>query len=122
MPNDNPGLREEVEQLVNYYGILHKGNRSAILTQEGTTVDKKLPSERLVDDVISLIRLERDQAVREVVIEMVHLSDQIELDDAVPSTEEWKAFKHFRNTMRDRYGITADMVRYRAQSQRLEGK
>jgi hypothetical protein len=35
--------------------------------------------------------------------EIIKLSDKIELEGESTTFEEWKAFKHFRNTLRDKY-------------------
>ena len=48
----------------------------------------------LIQTILSVI----DDTVREI----VDLSDKIELEDD-NGLEEWKAFKRFRNTLRDRY-------------------
>lgn len=43
-----------------------------------------------------------DEQKEEVIKEMIKLSDKIEAERETPDIQEWKAFKHFRNTMRDR--------------------
>ena len=49
----------------------------------------------VTDELIELIN-------KELVNEVIKLSDKIELEHDT-SLEEWKAFKHFRNTLRDKY-------------------
>jgi len=39
---------------------------------------------------------------KELLDEMIKLSDDIESKYETPDIEEWKAFKHFRNKMRDK--------------------
>lgn len=44
-----------------------------------------------------------DARIREQLIdEVIELSDKIEIEDHT-TLEEWKAFKRFRNTLRERY-------------------
>ncbi len=46
------------------------------------------------------IKIDKQNAIKEC----IDLSDKIELEGET-SMEEWKAFKHFRNTLRDKYEI-----------------
>ena len=64
-----------------------------------TRDQRGLPFPNTVDELLKVIK-EAIQATREETInEMVDLSDKLET--GYTTLEEWKAFKHFRNTMRD---------------------
>jgi len=69
-------------------------------------VDEKFPREAIWarDELKSFLRGELTTFEKEIrkktVKEVVELSDRIELGQGT-TFEEWKAFKHFRNTMRD---------------------
>jgi len=52
---------------------------------------------KAVKQILDLINLAQEE-LRE---EMIKLSDDIESKYGTPDIEEWKAFKHFRNKMRD---------------------
>jgi len=43
------------------------------------------------------------QKINELVDEIIKLSDNIEAKYDTPEMEEWKAFKRFRNTLRDNF-------------------
>ena len=51
--------------------------------------------------VIEFVNSEISLAQKELREEMIKLSDDIESKYGTPDIEEWKAFKHFRNKMRD---------------------
>lgn len=42
------------------------------------------------------------QQKQDIIEEMIKLSDTIESQYETPDINEWRAFKHFRNTMRDK--------------------
>lgn len=42
------------------------------------------------------------QQLEDIINEMIKLSDKIESEVGTPDIKEWKAFKHFRNDMRDK--------------------
>jgi hypothetical protein len=44
----------------------------------------------------------KDQEVKKVVSEIISLSDRIECENE-SVFDEWRAFKQFRNTLRDKY-------------------
>lgn len=50
-----------------------------------------------------LILQVREQARREVAKEICKIIDYLELDNHGSSLEEWKEYKHIRNTIRDKY-------------------
>jgi hypothetical protein len=49
-----------------------------------------------------IIKQYAEDVRKQTVEEMVELSDKIEMSQPDGGTEQWKAFKHFRNKMRDR--------------------
>ena len=42
-----------------------------------------------------------NDCTNEILSQIIQLSDDIESEDGTPDIKEWKAFKHFRNTLRD---------------------
>lgn len=62
--------------------------------------------EQIHDFVVEQKKKATQQAKREVVEEMIELSNKIEMSEPDGGTKQWMAFKHFRNTMRDRLLIT----------------
>ena len=52
-----------------------------------------------IKDIKSFYR----QKINELVDEIIKLSDNIEAKYDTPEMEEWKAFKRFRNTLRDNF-------------------
>ena len=61
---------------------------------------------RYVWDIKAFIK----QEIKRVIGEVIKLSDDIEMGSDT-SLEEWKAFKHLRNTLRDKYEIKAQQRR-----------
>lgn len=54
------------------------------------------------EDVEKWLRQALEQIRKETIEECIELSDKIELLEPDGGTEQWRAFKAFRNTMRDR--------------------
>lgn len=73
----------------------------------GHSYDKSLYTNRnQTEDIKSFIRTLLAEREKEVVGEMIDLSDDIEIRGNT-TLEEWKAFKGFRNAMRDRLALSA---------------
>ena len=51
-----------------------------------------------------------EEARQEAIEEMIALSDEIEVKYGTPDIQEWRAFKGFRNTMRDRLKPTKQII------------
>jgi len=57
-----------------------------------------------IDDLIDNV-LKPAQIRQEAIQECIDLSDKIEQEQPDGGLEQWKAFKHFRNTLRDRLAL-----------------
>lgn len=58
-----------------------------------------------IGEIKQFIKKELEKAEERVMKEAVELSDKIEMDTPNTEFEEWRAFKRFRNTLRDRYEL-----------------
>jgi len=88
-------MREKITSIARSYAKAHS---EFVVCGKGNIINIY---SSFIDSVSTLIQSECELAVKENTEEMIKLSDEIE---AQYETEfnEWRAFKHFRNEMRDK--------------------
>lgn len=84
-------FRQRAEKIITRY---QRGLRSGLVSKDYLSKDE------LVDKLESL----HMELMEKKVEEIIELSDKIEIEGET-TLEEWKAFKDFRNTVRDKYFV-----------------
>ena len=101
MPKDNPE-RRSVEEIVKSFDEVMI--QAAISEMRGENPD----TEKIAKDWLRTTLTAERTAQREMVEEILHMADELELEcgrDGDKGTKQWMAFKGFRNAIRDKFNI-----------------
>ena len=104
---EDPSTGEKLYIPISNEDLLTK-KREEIILIISTIIEKEF-DEKFKSDIsfnytkINGIKSFYRQKINELVDEIIKLSDNIEAKYDTPEMEEWKAFKRFRNTLRDNF-------------------